>query len=365
MPKKVPLYEVKSFLLHPSGRIEKIPTVSSFHPLLEIVSRFTKMKSFKVTWDEHFSLAGHYTFFAFDNTLKTNDYRLFHFLLIGNLEDVDVNLYSEICISLNLMRKSMHSKSQIPTWNRLIIKVLPTLHSDLDYFTKHLEATIQHLKEVFKELCIEKFYVQFRIDSDGTIHDYTYKASHLLVDIPLLKLIPGSIDEAHVFHLESPKTKKIKQAVKSGLFWAYDLPLAMDEAARQIREEWNKSQECEDRFWPLHLKESSVRKNPQTGLHDPHYGELVLDTSQNPDSIHKEITTKGIITGIKINDLGNGILIKRLLIISDMTESPSITCEQCTYLNAAIRYAEQNNVPIDWFPGSYGTQISMERGINI
>lgn len=56
---------------------------------------------------------------------------------------------------------------------------------------------------------------------------------------------------------------------------------------------------------------------------------------------------------------------KILLIIGDLSSAKNggITAEECARINAAIRYASQNHLPIDWFSASYGVAIQRESGV--
>lgn len=67
-----------------------------------------------------------------------------------------------------------------------------------------------------------------------------------------------------------------------------------------------------------------------------------------------------LIVGLKINDLGLGFPIVRLLIIGS---KGSITLKECAKINAALKYASEHKIPVDWFSCSYGVDISMNQGV--
>lgn len=86
---------------------------------------------------------------------------------------------------------------------------------------------------------------------------------------------------------------------------------------------------------------------------DYNTAKLILDFSNQEKK-------EEVIVGLKVNDLGFGFPIVRLLIIGN---KGSITLKECAKINAAIKYAVENKIPIDWFACSFGVEISLNRGV--
>lgn len=356
-----PYFDYNRFFILEDGRVEKSPTVSSFHPLLESISEISRMKNFDISFAKESSESGRYTFYGSGKN-QPKDLRLFHFHTIGSLEELEVNFADKIHESLELIRKSLTDCKIPPKWNRLVFKVLPACTTTLSSIKIHLEETLQLFQTALKELHIEKVYVYFGLIDGETTVKYTFRASHLLFDLPIYSVLPGDKGE-NIYSLDSERKTRLKKAAQRGHSWAYDISRILDDASKQIRDEWKAPKKGEEFFQPLEMIPGSTKVDPKTGFLDPEYGELAVNPHHQSGRISDNIAHYGVIVGIKTNDLGHGLYIKRLLLIADMTQSSTITCEQCAYINAALRFARKNNLAIDWFPGSYGTTIAMDTGV--
>lgn len=356
-----PYFDYNRWIVLDNGEIIETHTVSCFHPLLESISEISRTANFEISLDDSASESGCYTFYGIGRN-RPKDQRLFHFHTIGNLQEFEINFSDKLKKSLELVRKGLQNLSSPPKWNRIIFKVLPTCSTSLDKIKHYLEQTMSQYIQEFKELHIEKVYVYFESLEGDVVVPYTFRASHLLFDLPIFAILPGD-KGLHAYGLDSERKARLKKAAQRGHSWAYDISRILDDASKRIRNEWNGQKQVEELFLPLQMVPDSTRMDPKTGLLDPEYGELMLMPHHSGSWITEDIARHGVIVGIKINDLGHGLQIKRLMLIADMTQSSTITCEQCTYINAALRYARQSKLSIDWFPGSYGTTIAMDTGV--
>lgn len=151
------------------------------------------------------------------------------------------------------------------------------------------------------------------------------------------------------------------QIISKGAVWAYRIPLLIESLAEEFRHKQLASAEKArfSGFIELDLDHSKTVIHPTTGSIDYNYGELMpVDRPIGQNEA-------GVVIGIKTDDLGLGYPVKRLLIIGDLSHASrgAIRGQECIRINAAIRYAAREKIPIDWFAASYGVQIHRERGV--
>lgn len=126
-----------------------------------------------------------------------------------------------------------------------------------------------------------------------------------------------------------------------------EIPLLID----QVAEEFCENQHLNDHFtFPNVFLELDINQTDE---------ELNYNTAHLVYKKSKSVKNE-MIVGLKINDLGFGFPIVRILIIGS---KGSITMRECAKINAALRYASEHKIPIDWFSCSYGVDISMNRGV--
>lgn len=147
------------------------------------------------------------------------------------------------------------------------------------------------------------------------------------------------------------------QILNKGGVWAYRIPLLIESLAHEFRKQ--RPSTIQENFVELDLDHSQTVIHPTTGSIDCNFGELIPVERQFG---HNEA---GVVIGIKTDDLGIGIPIKRILIIGDLSHSSrgAIRNQECIRINAAIRLAAREKLPIDWYTASYGVQIHRERGV--
>jgi acetyl-CoA carboxylase carboxyltransferase component len=149
--------------------------------------------------------------------------------------------------------------------------------------------------------------------------------------------------------------------------WAYHVPELISKIAAEFRYAHSLNEKVTQlgEFIELDLDPSSIVINPKTGGVDYNKGDLILAVDEHGQPRMIGQNQAGVVIGLKIDDLGLGFLAKRLLIIGDLSHESkgSISAKECIRINAAIHYAAKENIPIDWFPASYGVEISKEKGI--
>jgi hypothetical protein len=158
-----------------------------------------------------------------------------------------------------------------------------------------------------------------------------------------------------------------KKAKERGFIWAYRIPQLIDKVVTKFLPKYHpkKHSQYKGKFIELDLDPSTVHFNAVTGLPDCNYGELIpaVDEYGHPRVMGQN--KSGIVIGLKIDDLNIGKPVKRLLIIGDLTceSKGTISAHECVRLNAALHYATLEGIPIDWFPASFGVEISQVNGI--
>jgi hypothetical protein len=112
-------------------------------------------------------------------------------------------------------------------------------------------------------------------------------------------------------------------------------------------------------FTELDLDPASVVTDASSGTIDANFGELTTvdrDLGGNDSCMY---------VGIIEQCLGLDKPVRRILIAGDLSgeRRGTIDAAECARINAAIRLAAKEKIPIDWFSAAYGVTISHDRGV--
>ncbi|MBL7684812.1 MAG: hypothetical protein JNK65_02125, partial [Deltaproteobacteria bacterium] len=329
--------------------------------------------------------------------------------------------------------------SERPSWNRIFINIPPVMRisgNEAENFAIHLA---EKYSDAFRSLHLEKVVVRARLQDDrapGGYRDVLIRVqnpSGYAYESRLDTIVEGYLEgnnttrsillrnghyerwlqnPAHLFRareaspadltiqpLTPVEQRRQKERSKGGIF-AYDLPALLHREAQQFREglllrqgttethsnrrsifdslrpesgRWN------DGFVELDLDPQSLRIDPRTQQLDYNHGDFIpaMDKSNPNETRPMGQNEAGIVIGIKTDDLGIGIPVRRLVLMGDLTYFRnaivngeklreglgSLSARECTRIIASIRYAAREGIPIDWFTASSGAEIHPERGV--
>lgn len=243
---------------------------------------------------------------------------------------------------------------QKPLLNRIILQALKDVEISEANYMDYIEEHHAHLRK----LRIEKILIKHT--KDGI--EQLLEIKNILGD--RISTSTVDLERKNRHQLISPASKieaRELQVLSKGGIWAYRIPLLIETLAAEFRKEYFNvsSPSLEVSFIELDLDHSQTVIHPTTGSIDYNFGELI--------PVHRPpgCNEAGVVIGIKTDDLGLGTPIKRLLIIGDLSHPSrgAIRGQECIRINAAIRYAAREKIPIDWYAASYGVQIHRERGV--
>ncbi len=181
-------------------------------------------------------------------------------------------------------------------------------------------------------------------------------------DIPIRSATPAEIRE--------------QQARSRGAVWAYRIPELMTELAERFRVQNGLGQPrlpgserpeapYASNFVELDLDPTTVRSDPRTGMIDYNQGRLApaVDAEGLPRPAGQN--QAGVVVGLQTDHLGIGMPATRVVIMGDLTHASrgSLSANECARINAAIRYAAERGIPVDWFTASSGAEIHERRGV--
>ncbi|CUI16879.1 Carboxyl transferase-family protein [Candidatus Protochlamydia naegleriophila] len=272
-------------------------------------------------------------------------------------------------------------------------------------------SSISFLKHPFKKLNYHlKLYISSKVSENSKISLLIQNEIERLLDeinlLPLqvkkkaadnLKKSPSEIAALYYFYKSAPNLRENsqtflnqmletnsknfiqsldcifnheKKAQDNSLIWAYRIPELIERCATKFRSTYplkvNRIEhKVSSSFVELDLDPKTIQTNSLTGLINHNKGELIPAKNEYGQLRSWGQNRVGVVVGIKIDDLNTGFPVKRLLIIGDLTHKGkgTISANECAYINAAIRYAHKENIPIDWFATSFGVEISQERGV--
>ena len=322
-------------------------------------------------WENHI-----YLYLASGKNIKEKDNRLVGITLIYHpqmrtLDDSDItalNLEENLDATLNAMERSLSEfdKNKKPIWNRIFLNILPVLNVPITQFDTSLHTLLEKNLARFRKLHFQKILIRARLKDQTKKEGYEYRLieardfskNHFYFDAKALPIHDSRLWETP---LATPSELREQQALSKGGFWAYHIPDLIAELAKEFRfEEFPSSAQSsiESSFQELDLDPTKITVDTKTGMIDYNLGELI------PVSRPPGLNQAGIVIGIQTDDLNIGIPVKRLLLIGDLTHSKgAINARECARINAAIRYAAKNKIPIDWLTASYGVEILFERGV--
>jgi hypothetical protein len=157
----------------------------------------------------------------------------------------------------------------------------------------------------------------------------------------------------------SPLELRKRQELSAGRLWAYDVPQIVAMGARLFREKFKlpSSSGIKEGFIELDFSDDvrtqayDIDYDKVPALHEQHRAEGLNDA--------------GVVIGVQNLDLGIGQAAKRVLIIGDWSNGKgALTSKECARIVAALRYADEHRLPVDWFPLSSGAEIHINRGVD-
>ncbi|MCE9626150.1 MAG: hypothetical protein K8R69_11995, partial [Deltaproteobacteria bacterium] len=179
-------------------------------------------------------------------------------------------------------------------------------------------------------------------------------------DIPIRPATPAEIRE--------------QQARARGAVWAYRIPELIEQEAETFRVQnglgtarlpgsERPEASASPNFVELDLDPASTVMDSRTGLIDYNQGRLIpaVDAEGLPRPAGQN--QAGVVIGIQSDNVG--IPIRRVVIMGDLTHASrgSLSANECARINAAIRYAAEQGLPVDWFTASSGAEIHEKRGV--
>lgn len=282
---------------------------------------------------------------------KTNDNRLIACSFV-----MDSSFENHLSLLCSDMEKTMESYplARRPFLNRIVLQAIKHVDlSEIDLIN-YIEKHRTQLRRLRIEKVLLKYYkehVEQMLEVKNILGD-TLITSTICLDRNNRQQCISTASKIEAREL---------QIVSKGGVWAYRIPLLIESMAAEFRKQRLDtpylSQEIG--FIELDLDHSQTVIHPTTGSIDYNYGEL-MPVDRLPG--HNEA---GVVIGIKTDDLALGIPVRRLLIIGDLSHSSrgAIRGQECIRINAAIRYAASEKIPIDWYAASFGVQVHRERGV--
>lgn len=349
-------FQYSTFRFDPKSKLLPCQPLHHLHPALENLFELSRFDQFNLEEVPEFP----FIFIATAKKMfgKMKDERLVGFSLLSppHLEDGFRELLEKLKITL------AHSEKKNFFYNRMNIHVT-SFFSEKE-FTKTIEALIEKYWFTLQAVNIEK--VLFRFSSEK--QPYVLEVKNILYKKPEFVLTPiNDMDKKESIRvLSSMELRELQVLIKGGV-WAYRIPALITSLAEEFRTKelgqknggpriWDKAQQS---FIELDLDYSKTVIDRKTGSIDYNYGELM--------EVDRPIGNNeaGIVLGIKTDNLGIGKPVKRILIIGDLSHSSkgAIRAQECARVNAAIRYAAKEKMPIDWFTASFGVQVHREKGV--
>lgn len=267
-----------------------------------------------------------------------------------------LNLREQLDSLTFLMQKSLEAlpSEKRPVWNRIFFPCLPLINSSENEVLDYLKKIIPTQK-IFKILNLEKFLFKIKLTNPSLPNGYQV----LLVEFNsrqsmVVKHLDTYRDETLISPAKSDEGKEQQIRMKGGT-WAYRIP----EILKRSAEKFKKTGGMGVTFTELDLDPASIVIDPKTGTADYNFGKL------RPILRPAGLNEAGVVIGLQTLDLNVGTPVKYLLVLGDITHTSkgSITAQECARINAAIRYASREKIPINWFSASFGVEIQKDRGV--
>jgi acetyl-CoA carboxylase carboxyltransferase component len=341
------------------GKVPLVQEKRSFLPDLEPLYHdffgLSQFENFELSQDIENASAPQFLFYGKAKktgpSSKIEENRLIAFSIINSPTD---NLDVDFNNLLTSMKKSIGENLLIKKafFNSMIFYSIIPSTSD---FTDHLIELIENHRDILQRLRVES--ISFKLPSGS------------FTDMIEIKNILGNELVIHSFPSAQisikPTATKIElrelQVLSKGEVWAYRIPNLFQSIAKNLRKGslGILNSNLTEEFIELDLDHSQTVIHPTTGSIDYNVGEL--------KPVNRPIgqNEAGVVIGLQSLDLGLGVPVKRVLIIGDLSHSSrgAIRGQECIRINAAIRYAAKEKIPIDWYAASYGVQIHRERGV--
>lgn len=343
------------------GYIQRPPPHDIF-PLLYELFQLSRYNKFDLSYDVSSTSHGNYLFYAKakkNPAAKVDEIRLIAFSLITFQHQREFAIEEPLKKLLLTIEKSLSQANQKAFFNRIIFQLTEPVDYSQKQLSLHLADVIEKHREMLKKLRIDKIILKYQ---DNNVSKLLEFRNILEKTITIKSATHHSQDPFKSVATATKIEIRELQALSRNDIWAYRIPDFIQSVTNKLKSKLTKAtmppveEEC---FVELDLDHSQTVIHPTTGSLDYNYGEL---TPVHRPFGHNEA---GVIIGIMISDLGIGIPIKRLLIIGDLTHSSrgAIRGQECLRINAAIRYAAREKIPIDWYSASFGVQVHRERGV--
>ncbi len=280
----------------------------------------------------------------------------------------EINIKESMFSLINALQASLqsHSSEKRPVCNRLFFQILPILNTTKTEITEHVRTLIEFFEGQCVGLNLEKIIFKARLINprverghDTVLIEYKYVGTRPKIDVKNLNVETSSSLISPATHDES-REREIKS--KGGIY-ASRIP----EYIGYIVDKFKKTElginfpstDIRESFVELDLDPYTLANDPKTGTLDFNKGKLVKVS--RPIGYHEA----GVLIGIMTVDLQIGFPMQSLLLIGDITHTKrgAITAHECARINAAIRYAAQHELPVDWYAASHGVEIQRERGV--
>ncbi|HKX13266.1 MAG TPA: biotin carboxylase N-terminal domain-containing protein, partial [bacterium] len=169
-----------------------------------------------------------------------------------------------------------------------------------------------------------------------------------------------------------------QQARARGAIWAYRIPGLIAEMADRFRLHHGLGQVrlpgserppeplYPSAFIELELDPATTRIDPRTRMIDYNQGELIEARDAQGLPRAEGQNQAGLVVGIQTDHLGGvGSPIRRVVLMGDLTHKSrgSLSANECARINAAIRLAAREGIPVDWYTASSGAEIHETRGV--
>ncbi len=393
-----------------TGRMVEDSIYRDTHPMLGRVLELHRLKDFDLSRDEQYSDRN----IRLDSGRHRQDPRDFRLFASGTVPIAIVRRHGDgvmrgvVGLEANLLdtatRMAQHLEAlparQRPSWNRIFLNVQPRLEMSAQEIATELERVVNRHRETFDDLALEKIMVKVRVHESrapgGTrtllvkLHNPTRERYEALVrnviQAPIANeagqtrlrevLVPNRIYDLYLAQRvrditrlpwdpadipvrpRSELARRISRAWGQGRVYAYHLPHVIEDAVQSFRQSlglrpMESSQGRGVGFTELDLDPRSIVLDEATGQINYNHGELVevrRDPGQNE---------AGVVIGVHSADAGFNGKVKRVVIIGDLDHSSrgSLAAPETARINAALRYAEQEGLPVEWYAASFGAAI--------
>lgn len=318
------------------------------------------------------------------------------------------------------MQNSLEARGkERPIWNRMLLTIQPPVDLKEEEVAAYAESLAIRHRDLLRGLGLEKVVVR------GTLRDARTASGYrpILVRIsnptgyqfvPRLDSIvrasvrgenggaetrevllrngryedwladPARVLEAHEWapadipiRPATPAEIREQRSRARGATWAYRIPSLVAQVAEDFRVRMGLAQPRPlgseppvestygSSFVELELDPATTRIDPRTKMLDYNVGELIPAVDGEGESRPSGENQAGVVIGIQSDHLGIAMPVRRMVIMGDLTHESkgSLSANECARINAAIRLAAREKIPVDWYTASSGAEIHEERGV--